>query len=51
MKSIVICALLASTQAIRNHRGDSYPGPILPGSVAIMPIPSDIIDLQLGVES
>ena len=40
-----MCALLATTQAVNNRRGDSWPGPILPGSMAIMPVPSDPIDL------
>ena len=46
MKSYVLCALLATTQAI--HRGNAYPGVILPGSEPIMPLKSDPIDLQLS---
>jgi hypothetical protein len=72
MKSIVIAALLASTQArphdysrimtesyaesqirsqiqtlLRSYlfRGDAYPETILPGSVPILPIPSEKIEL------
>ena len=41
MKTSVICALFAGAQAIRYSGSDNnYPGPILPGSVAIMPKPS-----------
>ena len=51
MKFIVASALLASASAIKNHRGDAYPQVIMPGSVAIMPIASSPLFLQMNAES
>ncbi len=49
MKFFAITAFVASTAAVR--RGDSYPAPILPGSEAIMPVPSAPILLQQSMET
>ena len=51
MKTSVIFALLFSAQAVKFSGSDNnFPGPILPGSMAIMPIPSAPIPglVQLG---
>jgi len=37
MKAIAALALIAGASALRINRGDSFPGPILPGSEPIMP--------------